>query len=101
MMIDFSKLGMPVFTGRQRGQDARKKLGLDSIDENEDCKVLIPDEVYAITSSYFLGLFGPSVRKFGGKDAFFSHFHFEGPRHITDKLDDFATRALRDGSGLF
>lgn len=100
MMIDFSKLGMPVFTGRQRGKDARKKLGLDSMPEGEACSVLVPDDVYTITSSYFLGLFGPSVRSLG-RDEFLDRFDFQAPPHISDKLDDFVVRALREQSDLF
>lgn len=101
MKINFQDLGMPVFTGRTRGAEARKRLGLDGVSEDMVVEISIPDDTYAITSSYFLGLFGPSVRRAGSKDAFLAHFKFKGPEHILETLDDLVTRALRDQKELF
>jgi hypothetical protein len=100
MVIDFSKLGMPVFTGRDRGQKARKELKLDELPLDEVVEVLIPDDTYAVTSSYFLGLFGPSVRELGG-EGFERQFQFKGPDFIVSKIQDWVMRALRDKRDIF
>lgn len=101
MKIDFNELGMPVFTGRSRGSESRKRLGLDSLPPGEHVEVIIPSEVYTITSSYFLGLFGPSVREAGSREKFLERFSFKAPPHIGDKLGDLVTRALREQQDLF
>lgn len=101
MKVDFSQLGMPVFTGRSRGEESRRRLGLDKIGEDEIVEVTIPDDVYTITSSYFLGLFGPSVRKAGSREKFMEKFVFKAPAHVSEKLGDFITRALREQQNLF
>lgn len=99
MKIDFRDLGMPVFTGRPRGEQARKRLRLDGVAAGDAVDVIIPNDVYALTSSYFLGLFGPSVRKFGLEE-FQRVFRFEAPEFLKDQLSDWTLRALRDGGDL-
>jgi hypothetical protein len=98
--IDFSELGMPVFSGRPRGEKARAKFQLDSLPSDHEVIVIIPDDVYTVTSSYFLGLFGPSVRRLGSREAFLDSFEFRAPAHIHSKLDDWITRALREKGPL-
>lgn len=101
MRIDFGQLGMPVFTGRSRGAESRKRLGLDRLSPGEHVVVVIPEGVYTITSSYFLGLFGPSVRALGSREKFLEKFSFQAPPHIEEKLGDLITRALREQQDLF
>lgn len=101
MIIDFEKLGMPVFTGRPRGEDARRKLGLDLVDQGGGTvEVIIPQDIYTLTSSYFLGLFGPSVRKYGRKSEFLEHYRFKAPPRVSERLDEWVDRALRDKGAL-
>jgi len=100
MIIDFKDLGMPVFTGRERGQQARIDLKLDQLAANEVVEVRIPEDTYAVTSSFFLGLFGPSVRTLGG-EGFARQFQFTGPAFITGKVSDWVLRALRDKRDIF
>lgn len=77
--IDFKKLGGPTYIGRDNGEAARREFNLDEL-ENDDAleKVLvnIPPETYNINSSFFLGLFGKSIRKAGSKDEFLKSFEF-------------------------
>ena len=65
-MINLAKFQTPgsvVFSGRPRGIDIRKSLGLDAVDFSaEQVEVSIPPEVVSVNSSFFLGLFGKSVR---------------------------------------
>lgn len=86
-LIDFSKLGGPVYMGRAPGAHVRQRLKIDSLDAEADpVRVLIPEETYAVTSSFFQGMFGPSVTRFGSRPAFLQHYRFEGPRHILEIL---------------
>lgn len=95
--IDFNSMGMPVFTGRPRGEAARRKYRLDDLDSaKESVEVIIPDEVYTITSSYFLGLFGPSIRNYGSKSDFIAHYNFQAPERVMGRLDEWVDRALRE-----
>jgi hypothetical protein len=93
--IDFSKLGGPVFVGRANGAQARQKLKLDQRDQEPDpIQVRIPEDAYALNSSFFLGLFGPSIARFDSRERFFTHYRFDGPEHIVDALYLVVERAL-------
>jgi hypothetical protein len=93
--IDFSKLGGPVFVGRANGAQARQKLKIDQLDEERaPVQVLIPEDAYALNSSFFLGMFGPSIARFNSRERFFAHYRFDGPEHIVDALSLVVERAL-------
>ena len=93
--IDFKKLGGPVFVGRANGAQARQKLGMDRLDQQSaPIQVLIPADAYAVNSSFFLGLFGPSLTRLNSRELFFAHYQFEGPEHIVDSLHLVVERAL-------
>lgn len=94
--IDFTKIQGPVYSGRDRGERLRVELDLDGLDaSSEPVKVEIPEGTYTISSSFFLGLFGPSVAKAGSKDAFYSHYQFTTPSFLKDVLDGYVSRALQ------
>lgn len=93
--IDLGKYNGPVYTGRSRGEHIREFLALDRVDsEHGEVNVLIPDDTYTVTSSFFLGLFGPSVVKAGSKDAFFERFHFKAPPYLRPEMEGYVARAL-------
>lgn len=95
-LIDFQKIEGPVYTGRHRGELLRADLGLDEIDaRGEVVNVAIPESTYTISSSFFLGLFGPSVVKAGSSDAFYSRYHFKSPSFLKDVMDGYVARALQ------
>lgn len=79
MKIDFVSLGGPVYSGRPRGAAIRAQYALDAVDKDTDqvVDVAIPDSTYSMTSSFFLGMFGPSVVRAGSSEAFFRKFHFD------------------------
>lgn len=94
--ILFQELGMPVFTGRTRGAEARRRLKLPAADMNDSVvHVIVPEETYAVTSSYFLGMFGDSVRALG-REEFLRKYKFSGPARILDRIPDWIERAVRD-----
>jgi hypothetical protein len=95
--IDFAKLGGPVYVGRPNGEAARRKLLVDELDRaKEVVEVYVPDGTYSINSSYFLGLFGPSVVHFGSEESFFEHYNFHAPATHMDSIHRHAERALRE-----
>jgi len=95
--IDFSDIEGPVYTGRDRGERLRSQLGIDELDRSSSViEVFIPDSTYSISSSFFLGLFGPSVIKSGSKEAFFRHYHFLTNDFLKSIIDAHALRALQD-----
>lgn len=94
--IDLAKFNGPVYTGRERGERLRESLALDSVDrEGAEVNVVIPDDTYTVTSSFFLGLFGPSVIRAGSKVAFFNRYHFQLPDYLRPEVDGYVARALQ------
>lgn len=95
-MIDFSKIDGLVYTGRDRGERLREVFDLDSVDdEGQQVVVSIPEDTYTISSSFFLGLFGPSVRRAGSKKAFYERYHFNSPEFLVEVMDGYVNRALQ------
>jgi hypothetical protein len=96
-IIDFAQIEGPVYTGRDRGELLRTNLQLDQYDAvQDDVVVRIPDETYSISSSFFLGLFGPSVVRYGSREAFYNKYKFTATEFIRGILDGHVARALQD-----
>lgn len=96
-VIDFSDLGGPVYAGRPRGERARKQLKLDEQDKNGlVVNVRVPDDIYSLNSSFFLGLFGPSVIYFGNRNDFLKKYVFNAPSFVIDEIDKGIDRALAE-----
>lgn len=90
-----------VYTGRSRGRQDRARFLIDQHDDSDEVvEVVVPDEIYSMTSSYFLELFGKSIRKLG-RDEFLRKYAIVGPDHVLRKVDDWIARALREKKGLF
>lgn len=95
-LIDFGRIEGPVYTGRDRGASLRRDLDVDSMDStNAHVEVRIPKSTYTISSSFFLGLFGPSVVRAGTKEAFYRRFHFDSPEFLREVMDGYVLRALQ------
>lgn len=89
-----------VYTGRSRGQEDRAKYKLPDLDRADTVvDVIVPARIYSMTSSYFLGLFGDSIRKLG-REEFLKRYRVHAPPHVQRKLDDWIARALREKKGL-
>jgi len=89
-----------VYTGRSRGRDDRKRFNVAALDRSEDLvEVVVPDSVYTMTSSYFLELFGESIRSLG-REGFLRKYKITAPEHVARKIDDWLSRALREKKGL-
>ena len=76
-------------SGKAKGLDARDALRLDTLDVlNEPVNVLVPDDLYAISPSFFLGLFSKSLSRFGSREAFLSHYSFKADEVLLDQVND-------------
>lgn len=74
-------------SGKERGEQARKKFGLDTVDESqEDVVVVVPDTVYSLSTSFFLGLFSPTVEAIGD-DGFRRKYKFSATPLILQQVD--------------
>jgi hypothetical protein len=93
--IDFQALGGPVFVGRANGAAARRKLAVDQLDLSPDpIEVRIPAQTYAVNSSFFLGLFGPSILRFATPDRFLQHYVIKSSDHVAESIRLAVERAL-------
>ena len=101
VIVDFSQMGGPVYSGRAKGELARKTLGLNAVDaEQSKVVVYIPADTYSVTTSFFLGLFGESIRQAGSREKFLSLFNFEAPDVFKSTFDSCISRALIEHSAL-
>lgn len=88
-----------VFAGRDRGRRARKKARLQEHDEaGHRVEVHIPEDVFSVTSSFFLAMFGPSIR-FHKEEQFRELYSFTG-WDATDIVDHGIKEALDRTSPL-
>lgn len=82
-------------TGRDLGKRARKSYHVEDLDASgESVNVLIPDDVFLITPSFFIGMFAKSVASQGSVDAFFEKYKFKSPPQVLRQVRDAARRAL-------
>jgi hypothetical protein len=93
--INLNDFGGPVFVGRSNGAAVRERLDLNALDKCDgEIVVAIPEDTYSVNSSFFLGLFGPSISYFGSRDAFLGHYHLRAPQHVLLSLEELIERTL-------
>jgi hypothetical protein len=96
-VIDFGKFEGRVYTGRDRGERLRAELRLDDVDAaDQGVVIVIPDTTYSISSSFFLGLFGPSVVRFGSRNEFFEKYQFQANDFFRGIINGHVERALQE-----
>lgn len=97
MQINLSQYEGPVYSGRSRGESVRNQLNLDAVDRDVTTKVnvMVPDDTYTVTSSFFLGMFGPSIVRAGSRANFYKKFHINAKNPISQRIDSFVDRALQ------
>lgn len=101
LTYELSPSGGPVYSGRERGESLRKQLKIDNAEDSADLvKVTIPSSAYTVSSSFFLGLFGPSVQKCGSVDKFERKFQFTAPPFLLPLLRKHAALALQPATRL-
>ena len=65
-VMDYDKKmkDMLVLSGRELGYQIRTKMNLDKVDiDGKKYKIIFPKNIISISTSFFLALFGESVRK--------------------------------------
>lgn len=101
-IIDFSKYNGPVYSGRARGERARIQADLDVLDKSTGkVAVNVPEDTLTVTSSFFLGMFGPSVIRSGSREAFENKFNFKIPTFLKGDFDEYIAYALLKKQTLF
>lgn len=76
----YRKNGSRMFSGRDYGLEVRKKMGLNEKDQDQEVYTIqISDDILAVNSSFFGGLFAESVIKLGEK-GFLDKYRFQNEK---------------------
>lgn len=90
-----------IISGRKNGCKARVTLRLEELEKDNDIiKIVIPMDVLSFNSSYFLGMLGESVRKFGSKEAFLNKYQFSCNEIVKININDGIIDALNNNNAL-
>tara|TARA_R110002072_G_scaffold43746_3_gene122935 strand:+ start:2458 stop:2781 length:324 start_codon:yes stop_codon:yes gene_type:complete len=82
-------------SGRPLGERSREWANIEGLDVTQGpVEVRIPDHVYSVSPSFFLGMFGKSVVRCNGAEPFFEKYRFDGPGHVLTQIHQAAGRAL-------
>ena len=74
--------------GKERGINARVHFDIAKLDDTDtNVEVEIPDFIDGISSSFFLGLFTPSLDKLGSRERFLLKYHFQAPQEVLAQVD--------------
>ena len=96
---DITDVRVRNISGHERGVRAREKFKLDELDcENNVVRVIIPDEIEAIATSFFQGMFSSSVQRFGSKERFLSHYEFVAKSIVMEQILQGIKRSLTNRS---
>jgi hypothetical protein len=75
-------------SGHERGRAARENYRLNDADrDGEIIRVVVPEDIYSITSSFFQGMFSESVRKAGSRENFLARFEFDAPPVVLRQIE--------------
>lgn len=89
-----------VFAGRERGKHWRIEFHLDDYDQApESIDVIIPEDIVAVNISFFLSMFGKSVRVLG-KERFREHYRFHCNDELLPLIDLGIDQAVKTSSAL-
>lgn len=89
-----------VFSGREEGKRVRHQLGIDKYDSKQQpVTIVIPEDTLSFNTSFFLGMFGNSIRSLG-EEAFRNVYSFECKPIIQKSIEDGITRALKRSQPL-
>lgn len=90
-----------VITGRDAGIAVRKKIKLASREDDGELFSIVIDKRYvSFKSSYFLGMFSESVKKFGDRERFLNVYEFNCDEIIMKNIDRNIKEALKENNAL-
>lgn len=97
---DFADAEARVLAGRPRGKSCRDSRDLDYLDtrENVTVSLLVPARIRSVTSSFFLGMLAPSIRRLG-EDGFRRRYILVG-EHVREAFEYCVLVASTTGSAL-
>lgn len=88
-----------IFSGRARGEQVRLAAKLPELDISTDrVEIHVPEDVFSVTSSFFLGMFRDSINTLG-EEGFRKKFSFAG-KNIQRVVDESIREALKRSSPL-
>ena len=74
-------------SGKDRGISARRQFNLDALDQDSDVvKVHVPDYVYAISTSFFCGMFAQSYAALG-RSGLLAKYNFDVPPKLWRQIE--------------
>ena len=90
-----------VLSGRELGDNIRKRFKFDDLDNDANkYEIVFPENIISISTSFFLALFGESVRKCGSKEKFEEKYLFNVNSSLKSNINDGITDALNNVDGL-
>ena len=91
-----------ILSGRTKGKKMRDILKLDELEEKEDIiEITISKPIASFNSSYFLGLFTVSIKKYKTKEAFLKKYNFVCDEYIMQDINDGIDEALKRTNSLW
>jgi hypothetical protein len=96
----YRSTGVRIFSGRTRGEAVRQELRLSKVEanDNSEFEVRVPTDIFQITSSFFLGLLGDTIRQLGA-EVFRRKFRFTG-KNIETVVAEGVEEALKRSSAI-
>ena len=87
-----------VLSGRERGVECRRKFEITRLDKSAERVIIsVPRDIYSLNTSFFLGLFGESVRALG-KDGFREKYQFDCDDIHWETIADGIERAVKEAT---
>lgn len=88
-------------SGRDLGIKQRHTLFIDdAINSDAEIVFYIPSNIYSVSSSFFLGMFGDVVRHFGTREGFLKRVRFECSESVNSNIDEGIRDALNNIDAL-
>lgn len=86
-------------SGRDLGKLQRARLKLDEEDTKDNvCEVFVENNIIVISTSYFLGMFGDSVRTLGSREKFLDKYNFICNPKALKYIEDGIIQAFKRGA---
>ncbi len=88
-------------SGRELGYKQRKNHKLDTLEnEYKTIEIFIDEKIIFLSSSFFLGMFGDSIRKCKTKENFLEKFRFKTNGQLENNIEDGINDALKNVNPL-
>jgi hypothetical protein len=73
--------------GQERGSEARRLFKLEELDRAaRPVEIVFPDDLDAISTSFFQGMFADSIRSLGSSERFLHHYRFNASPNLMRQI---------------